>query len=204
MRIKDEQQSGELEGSGSSFSSSKRKGGEGRRRGSFRDRHDAGTRRNNARHPRLPRAAGARKNDSMAPRVRIPTRHELPNDASLLSAPLPSLRVASRRDVTRRGDDTSRERGRIVNPALFHRYREVKSRVHRNTRHGMRSLEAFWIAWKARIPVVNRYCERTVYGLLCVYNAYWCERISRVRSFVRINIRFERRECWNKWMKIRY
>ena len=123
------------------------------------------------------------------------------------ASPVASRRVASRRDETRRRyieRERERERGRIVNPALFHRYREVKSRVHRNTRHGMRSLEAFWIAWKARIPVVNRYCERTVYGLLCVYNAYWCERISRVRSFVRINIRFERRECWNKWMKIRY
>lgn len=171
MRIKDEQQSKE---SRSSFSPSRGKG-----RGSFRDRHDAGTRRNNARHPRLPRAAGARRNDSMAPRVRIPTRHELPNDASLLSAPLPSRRAGTWRDETTK----DRERERVANPALFHRYREVKSRVRRNTRHGTRPLEAFWIAWKARIPVVNRYCERTVYGLLCVYRVSRAFDLSRINTF---------------------
>lgn len=91
--------------------------------------------------------------------------------------------VASRRDVTRRDDERSRERERVANPALFHRYREVKSRVRRNTRHGTRPLEAFWIAWKARIPVVNRYCERTVYGLLCVYRVSRAFDLSRINTF---------------------
>lgn len=170
MRIKDEQQSKE---SRSSFSPSRGKG-----RGSFRDRHDAGTRRNNARHPRLPRAAGARRNDSMAPRVRIPTRHELPNDASLLSAPLPSRRAG-----TWRGETTKdRERERESRIPHFSTDIERWNREYVETR-GTRPLEAFWIAWKARIPVVNRYCERTVYGLLCVYRVSRAFDLSRINTF---------------------
>lgn len=98
--------------------------------------------RNNARHPRLPRAAGARENDSMAPRVRIPTRHELPNDASLLSAPLPPRRVAARRDGTGRDDERSKENRKSRTFPPISRG-EIESMVETRMAWYTRSLEAF-------------------------------------------------------------
>lgn len=92
--------------------------------GGFRDLFEIATMQARGETTRVIRVfleTGARKNDSMAPRVRIPTRHELPNDASLLCAPLSSRpcietgRDGTGRDVTRR-----RKIERIASPALFH------------------------------------------------------------------------------------